>query len=647
MRSSVFSVGIDYKATNHRELPFAVDDARRLELFLTRWGFVARVECGALSGKSARDIIEALEAWSDDMRAAQKCTVAVLYLAGHGCLHNGRHYVLAASSPLTPPYFGSKAVDSDDLVQAVLNGGVTTALILLDACYSGFAASEIQLALERAAASQGSATMDLAVLVPSLHHQKSYSGLFVEAMLDALEKGSSSGHWKDGDEFVTLFELRQELRDRLRDEQCAYVAGRDGIKILPNPRYRASIAQDILSGVPLLGDLPKAERLHFVRKAASAGDNGLGWFFIGRRAAAQRTVDWLRDAQDGILVVTGAPGSGKSAFLGRMAVLADRASQPACRTLGLFDDDTEPYPPVGCFAAVIQLKGQRSEDAARQIAAQLGIDLGQSTNAPRDLVSVLRQSGRQVTVLADSLDEAEPGEEVFIARDVLRAIANSPGCRVIVGTRRDKDGTSDDPNRSSPLIRSLTSRSLSVSVIDLDREATADDDIEKYVDKRLVQEPRWATARHRTAVAVGVAKKASGNFLFARFAVRALAGLDETWFEEPDWERRLPALVGQAGLHEALSLDLDRFENAGAIRDALLPLAYARGKGLPRREIWPSLATALANDGSGRVFNAVDISAVIRDAGWYLAEGSEDGQSVYRLYHQSIGDYLRADDDRE
>ncbi|MFG1602652.1 hypothetical protein [Actinoplanes sp. NPDC049265] len=567
----------------------------------------------------------------------------MLYLAGHGRLHNGRHYVLAASSPLEPPYFGSKAVDSDDLVQAVLNSGVTTALILLDACYSGFAAGEIQTALERAAASQGGAGMDLAVLVPSLHHQKSYSGLFVEAMLDALESGSLSGHWKDGDEFVTLFELRQELRDRLRDEQCAYVAGRDGIKILPNPRYRASITQDILSGVPLLGDLPEVERLHFVRKAASAGEDGRGWFFIGRRAAARDTVDWLRDAQGGVLVVTGAPGSGKSAFLGRMAVLADPASQPSCRTLGLFDDDTEPCPPVGCFDAVVQLKSRRTEDAAYQIANQLGIDLDESTNVPRDLVSALRLSGRRVTVLADSLDEAEPGEEVFIARDVLRAIANSPGCRVIVGTRRDKDGTSGDPNRSSPLIKSLSSRSLPVSVIDLDQDATADDDIEKYIDKRLAQEPRWATAPGRTAVAAGVTAKAGGNFLFARFAVRALAGLDETWFDEPDWERRLPALVGQAGLHEALSLDLDRFENAGAVRDALLPLAYARGKGLPRRGIWPRLATALANDGSGRVFNAADISGVIRDAGWYLAEGSEDGQSVYRLYHQSIGDYLRAD----
>jgi hypothetical protein len=188
---------------------------------------------------------------------AQGHAGAVVYLAGHGRLHNGRHYVLAASSPLAPPYFGSKAVGADDLVETVLNSGVTTALILLDACYSGFAAGEIQTALERVAASQGGAGMYLAVLVPSLHHQKSYSGLFVEAMLDALESGSSAGHWKDGDEFVTLFELRQELRARLRDEQCAYVAGRAGIQILPPPRYRASIAQDVLSGVPLLCDLPR------------------------------------------------------------------------------------------------------------------------------------------------------------------------------------------------------------------------------------------------------------------------------------------------------------------------------------------------------------------------------------------------------
>jgi hypothetical protein len=66
MRSSVFSVGIDYAGTDHPDLPSAVDDARRLELFLAQWGFVARVECSTLSDKSSRDIIEALEAWSDD-----------------------------------------------------------------------------------------------------------------------------------------------------------------------------------------------------------------------------------------------------------------------------------------------------------------------------------------------------------------------------------------------------------------------------------------------------------------------------------------------------------------------------------------------------------------------------------------------------
>lgn len=645
VRGSIFSVGIDYTSSRHPLLPHALLDARRLASFFAGWGFTPSEECNSLSAASARDIIDELEKWVDSGRSGKLGDGVVFYLAGHGRLHNGRHYMLAATSPEKPPYFGSKAISAEDVVQAVLNSGATAGLIMLDACYSAFAAHEIQQALDRAAVAHGVPSMDLAVLVPSLHHEKSYSGLFVNGMLEALENGSQGGYWKDGDEFVTLFELRDELRLLLQDEQCAHVAGRDGLKIIPNPRYRADAADRAVELGELLKQLPPADREHFLRKAASSDAGDVGWFFSGRRGMTREVIRWLSENDQGVLVVTGAPGSGKSAFLGRLALLADVGSQAACRVLGLLDGPPDIRPPVGAFDAVVHIRNRRADDVARDVAEQLGIDLSASSSPPRDLVNALIDAQARVTVLADALDEAEQGDEALIARDVLRAVGNLAGCRVVVGTRRDRDGgqvaASDDPG---PLIATLRARNAPFAILDLSADDEADADIEHYVEERLAH-PKgasaWPTPESRSIAAREVARQARRVFLYARFAIRVLANMDESVLREPEWWSRLPTAVGEAGLHDVFAQDLLRFEDPTLVREVLTPLAFARGKGLPRRQIWPQLASALASEVPGRSYNAADVSRVIREAAWYLVEGTEDGQAVFRLYHQSIGDYLR------
>jgi len=641
---SIFSVGIEYLNCPHPELPNAPNDARLLEGFFVDWGFLPFAECWRLRTASARDIVDVLEKWADSIRGARMTVGVVLYMAGHGKLHNGRHYLLTAKSPSRPPYFGSKAISVEDMAQAILNSGATAGLIMLDTCYSGFAAHEIQQALDRVSSTQAGPGMDLAVLVPSLHHEKSYSGLFVKNILDALENGSTGGHWKDGDEYVTLFELRDELRLRLKDDQCAYVAGRDGLKIFPNPRYRADAADRAVELSSLLRRLSDDDREHFLRKAASTDAGDIGWFFTGRQQMSHQVTDWLSGSDNGVLVVTGLPGTGKSAFLGRLAVLTDQGSQHACRVLGLLDGEVS-RPAVGIFDSVVHIKNRRADDVARDIAEQLEIDITDSSSPSRDLVMALHDSQRSVTVLADALDEAELGDEIFIARDVLRAIGSLPKCRVVVGTRKDRDGRYDSrPDDPGPLINSLRPRAGRFDIIDLSADEDTDADIEKYVEERLASKDMiadWTDAELRQTVAAVVARQARRVFLYARFAIRVLQGAGQELMRSPDWRSRLPGAVGQAGLDQAFAQDLQRFDDPVLIEEVLTPLAFARGKGLPRRQIWPELAGALALPRSGRAYNSADISRVIREAGWYLIEGTEDGQAVFRLYHQSIGDYLR------
>jgi hypothetical protein len=50
----------------------------------------------------------------------------------------------------------------------------------------------------------------------------------------------------------------------------------------------------------------------------------------------------------------------------------------------------------------------------------------------------------------------------------------------------------------------------------------------------------------------------------------------------------------------------------------------------------------LTSSGPGRTYGDDDVRAVLATAGWYVKESGEDGQTVYRLYHQTFADHFRA-----
>src|ERR1700727_1195317 len=49
----------------------------------------------------------------------------------------------------------------------------------------------------------------------------------------------------------------------------------------------------------------------------------VGWYFTGRESALREIVTWLGEIGYGALIVTGEPGSGKSAVLARIVTMAD------------------------------------------------------------------------------------------------------------------------------------------------------------------------------------------------------------------------------------------------------------------------------------------------------------------------------------
>src|SRR5262249_4474837 len=75
------------------------------------------------------------------------------------------------------------------------------------------------------------------------------------------------------------------------------------------------------------------------------------------------------------------------------------------------------------------------------------------------------------------------------------------------------------------------------------------------------------------------------------------------------------------------------------VRALMRPLAFAEGKGLPRSPLWVELAGALG----GGPFDDADLDWLLAKAASYLAEVTDAGRSVYRLYHQTLAEHLRSD----
>ncbi|NUR85773.1 MAG: hypothetical protein HOY71_16980, partial [Nonomuraea sp.] len=359
----------------------------------------------------------------------------------------------------------------------------------------------------------------------------------------------------------------------------------------------------------------------------------------GRDRVLTDLVGWMTGpADDGRgRVVTGNPGCGKSAVLGRIVALSD----PAYRVrLDLADVDPRTLVPENLVTVAVHARHKRLEEIVARIAPAAGIE----TDSPGTLLQEFSRrdrDARPVVIVVDALDEAGSGtvadsggrgEPRRIARELLRPLSEIHGVRLLIGTRRE-------------LVQSL---GAALHVLDLDSAAYRDDhDVIGYVRRVLVanDEPDVVTPyRERPdiarIVAEGVAKRAAGVFLVARMTARSLRRqARRVDVNERGWVSRLPSEIG-----EAFDDFLARFEaDEPRVRRVLMPLAFAEGQGLPRGRIWPLLATVL----SGVTCTDADVAETLTAASAYIAEVVDGGRSVYRLYHQSLAEHLRVSSRRQ
>jgi WD40 repeat protein len=585
------------------ELPQAHEDVRRVTTLFEGMGY-ERILTEVSLDPDAAEFEDAVADWCAGARLTPD-DVLVVYYAGHGDRPDAGGYRLAChgSTARRPRSW----ISLENLTSTLSASPLRNVLIIIDACHAGKAAAGIgavadaHVAVRPRGDAAGSGTW---VMVSARHRDLARDGVFPAE----LERACALG---DGPSQRYLAPAR--LADRItrafeqagRRQHCSCSVTDQTVQapFFPNPRHDPRAEADAAQGPGgEAGDLTS----HFSPRGRGVEQvHDSGSYFTGRK----RALDALRDhlagpGGTGPLVVTAAPGSGKSAVLGRLVLDAGH-------------DDADHRIDVS-----INARHQTIDDLVARLAAAADL----SAAGPTELLAGLADREHPFRVVIDSLDEAGPAgdkaEARRIAWDLLRHLAMVPCVRLVVGVRRE-------------LLLHLGDR---VPVIDLDSaDYSEDTSTAEYVERILTDagspyEADPATAR---IVAEGVAQRAGRCFLVARMTATALCRGERVDVTVPGWARQLPS--DTAGAFQAYLERMPRDRRAGAL-PLLTALAFGEGHGVPRTGVWTRVASRL----SGITLTESDVDALLEEDGSYVTAVEVEGRKYFRLYHQELADHLKA-----
>ncbi|GAA1989822.1 AAA family ATPase [Kitasatospora viridis] len=382
-----------------------------------------------------------------------------------------------------------------------------------------------------------------------------------------------------------------------------------------------------------LADDPESGRHWRPRARGVSTEAEQGFRFRGRAAALDVIVAWItgrRGDRRQVLLVTGSPGVGKSAVLGRIVTTADRGIAAS-----LPPEDDAVRAPEGSVACAVHARGKTALDVAGEIAAAASAALPERVD---DLPTVLRDALKErshgsFAIVIDALDEASTPEQ---ARVIMRSVAipmaetcADLGVRVVVGSRRTDDaGDLLAPFRTA------------VETVDLDSEEFfAPEDLVAYTlaTLQLLGDERADSPYTEVSTAVAVAERiavmAGGNFLIAGLVART-HGMHDRAPAAPE-ELSFTSTV-DAALREYLVL-LSSVDGIPAV-DVLTALAYAESPGLTVA-LWRTAVQAV----TGHAPDSEALTAFARSsAANFLIESSDDTTRAgsFRLFHQALNDSL-------
>src|ERR1019366_9222553 len=307
-------------------------------------------------------------------KAVAASPVIVVYYTGHGA-HPERDTYYLVTKKSRPADLGGTAEPAADLLRLLTrrdDQGEAAAdqpmvLVILDCCFSGGAGMEML-----GDALRGIGNPNTWVIASAGALEYAQQGLFAEAFCDALRRPATGPSQR----FVSLDSIVQAVNDahagQAQQQARLFVpaAGSTGIPpFFPNPCHQ-----------PGLAGLTVADQQHWLSRVRGGPEESTAGFYLtgktGRLRAAAHLAAWMTDpGPKGLAVVTGSPGTGKSALLALPVLLTDRfrradlmrAAEPGSliqRAAGLL--------PAGTPVTAVHARGLNTDQAAGAIAGALG-----------------------------------------------------------------------------------------------------------------------------------------------------------------------------------------------------------------------------------------------------------------------------------
>ncbi|MEV5957506.1 AAA family ATPase [Streptomyces sp. NPDC051987] len=605
-----------------------------------------------------------------DLADADDDEALVVYITGHGLAPRGRQHFLQLPDTDENRPLGT-AFPTAELIATALDSRAGHVLVMVDSCFSGRLTDELQdtlKALDEDRRALGSLVVLTAGNEDSRPRLQAFTSLLaaVRAHCEDQTNGYARSHlsWEDFHAIRAAVWDRTTMADIHRiwppgDSVSLQLAGRALSPCLPNPGYSdTTLLEDARSQVGW--NRADLDDYWISRATGQMSGSSPGWYFTGRAALVGRMIEFL-DGDDGVLIVTGSAGSGKSALLARLVTLSDprfRADDAYRPVLDAIPEHL--HVPEGAVDAAVLA---RNTDPHELSAALYEALTGRPTPAGHDPIEELRvyvrafmlRNGRPLTVVIDGIDEARNPRRIIT--DVLRPLATlradgQPLIRLLLGIRSPAPASPDSSsaNPAGPTggdLLALLQRATDAGPAVRTDALTAQDDIAAYTASLLHADPQAGSRLldrdddRISRVATAVAEEVAPSFLDARLAAQQLHA--RNLLPQPTdlaWRRQL-----RQGTHELLRQDLaDVALHGDATPEELLAVlratAFAQGAGLPWADIWPAAVNALHPPCDDA---AAAIRQVVRDSRLtgYLTTAQEDGRTVYRPIHERVSETLR------
>ncbi|GDY75347.1 hypothetical protein SAV31267_048320 [Streptomyces avermitilis] len=353
----------------------------------------------------------------------------VLFVTGHGKLGaSGTHFLQLPKTELRRQL--ATAIRTSEIVAAALDSRAEHVLVIVNTCYAEAIAgelSELHKEIRQSRREQGS----LDVIATCAQDQLVQVGRFPSVMRQVLRRLRTNAQittpWLSVGDLMTEFESELRGDTERRRHRLRRIIDGGGQTVLtpclPNPGYRP---RRQLVGPARRQVATPAEDIDIWLDRASGRPQEAdpGWYFSGRERLNRELAVFLT-RPEGVLLLTGTAGSGKSAVLGRAVTLSD----PLFRENADYADavrsaSPRTVPPENSVSVAVLARHRSAADVLRDLLLGLGVaprPLG-PTDDPVDLWGTqldthLAEPGETLTLVVDGLDEAY--EPFRIVRDVL------------------------------------------------------------------------------------------------------------------------------------------------------------------------------------------------------------------------------------